>query len=121
MITGWLVRLVVVFAVVSVILFDAGSVAVNFFTLDSKADEIAVFLATAVTNDELSATNPKAIEDAAKNLANEAGARLLGVEIDAGGVVSLRLRRSADTLLLSRVQALEQWIKTTADARAGSS
>jgi xanthine dehydrogenase iron-sulfur cluster and FAD-binding subunit A len=110
-----------VFALVAVVLFDAGAVAVNFFTLDSKADEIAVSLATAVTNDELAPNNPLALEDAAKSLAKEADARLVSASMDTGGVISVRLRRTADTLIVERVSALERWTTATADARAGSS
>lgn len=121
MITGWLFRLVLGFAVVAIVLFDAGSVAVNFFTLDTKANEIAVTLATAVTNDELPANNPRALEDTAKRLAQEAGAHLVDAEIDTSGVISVQLRRAAKTLVVGRVSALEQWTKATADARAGSS
>lgn len=121
MISGWIIRLVLAFAVVAVILFDAGSIVVNFFTLDSKADEIAVALATSVTNDELATNNPGAIEDAAKSLAGDAGARLVNARIDPAGVIRVRLRRTADTLIVGRVPQLEQWTKATADARAGSS
>ena len=121
MISGWLVRLLVVFALVAVLLVDTGAVVVNFFALDSKADEVAVSLATSITNDELPRNNPQALEDAAKTLAGEADARLLKVEIDEGGVVSVRLRRMADTLVLGRIAALKSWMTATADARAGSS
>jgi hypothetical protein len=120
-ISGWMFRLTLAFAVVAVILFDAGKIGVNFFTLDSKADEIAVALATSVTNDELPANNPRALEEAATALAGDAGARLVRAEIDTGGVITIRLRRSAETLIVGRVPQLEDWIKATADARAGSS
>jgi hypothetical protein len=120
-ITGWLFRLVVVFAVVAVILFDAGSAVVNFFSLDSEAEEIAVSLATAVTNHEVPTDNPQVLKDRAKKLAEAAGARLVRAEIDAEGVIFIRLRRTANTLVLGRVSALERWTRATADARAGSS
>ena len=87
MITGWLTRLVVVFAVIAVVLFDAGSAIVNFFSLDSKAEEIAVSLATAITNHELPTDNPQILKDRAKDLAEEAGAHLVRAEMGADGVI----------------------------------
>jgi xanthine dehydrogenase iron-sulfur cluster and FAD-binding subunit A len=121
MISGYLTRMVLAFAVVAVILFDLGAIAVNFFTLDSKADEVAVSIATSVTNNELPTNNPKAIFDAAEVLAKDAEAKLVRAEIDQEGVVTIRLRRAADTLVVGRVSAFEDWTESTADARAGSS
>jgi hypothetical protein len=121
MIGGWLLRVVVGFAVAAVVLYDAGSIVVNFFTLESTADEIAVAVATAITNDELSATDPRAIAEEAKVRASDAGARLVRAKLDTDGVVSIRLRRVADTLVVGRIRPLEDWTKATADARAGSS
>jgi len=121
MITGYLVRIVIAFAVVAVFLYDAGSIAVNFFTLDSKAEEIAVSLAASITNDELDTTNPQAIELAAEDLAEEAEARLVSAQVDQQGVVTVKLRRTADTLVINRIPPIEDWAKATADGRAGSS
>lgn len=121
MISGWLIRVVAAFAVVAVILFDAGSMAVNFFTLDSKANEIAVSLAGAVTNHELQINDPKTLKHTARSMADEVDARLVSAEIAQDGVISVRLRRAADTLLVGRLPALERWTRATADARAGSS
>ena len=121
MITGWLFRLVLVFAIVAVILFDTGSAVVNLFTLDSKAEEIAVSLSTSVTNNELPANNPQLLTAEAKRLAEEAGAHLASAKIDTAGVLTVRLRRTAHTLLMGRVSAFDRWTRATADARAGSS
>jgi hypothetical protein len=118
---GWLIRVVVAFAVAAVVLYDAGAIAVNFFTLDSKADEIAVSIATAVTNDEVPDTSPQAIADEARVQARDAGAKLIRAKIDSEGVLSIRLRRGATTLVVGRIGFLEDWTKATADARAGTS
>jgi hypothetical protein len=118
---GWLVRVVVAFAVAAAVLYDAGSIAVNFFTLDSKADEIALSIATAVTNDELPDTNPRAVTDQARMQARDAGAKLMRAKIDSEGVLSIRLRRVATTLVVGRIGLLEDWTESTADARAGTS
>jgi hypothetical protein len=121
LIGSWLIRLVAAFAVAAVVLYDAGSIAVNFFGLESKADEIAVSIATAVTNDEFEGTDPRAIADEARTQARDAGARLVRAKIDAEGVLSIRLRRVATTLVVGRIGLLEDWAKATADARAGTS
>ena len=121
MIGGWLIRIIVAFAVAAAVLYDAGSIAVNFFTLDSKADEIAVSLATAITNDELTDTNPRAITDEARTQARDAGAKLTRAKIDSEGVLLIRLRRDASTIVVGRIGFLDDWTKATADARAGTS
>ena len=121
MISGWLVRMVVIFAVVALLLFDAGSIAVNFFTLDSKADEIAVSLGTGITNREINPFNARAVTSAAEDIADAAGAKLVKAELIEDGTVHVRIRRTADTIVFGRFKQLRDWVRATADARAGSS
>jgi hypothetical protein len=121
MISTWMLRVVIIFAAVGVILFDAGSIAVNFFTLDSKADEIAIVLSTRITNGELNGASPVEVTRAADELATEAGARLVKAEVASDGGITVRIRRRADTLAIGRVKQLDDWVKATADSRAGSS
>jgi uncharacterized protein with PhoU and TrkA domain len=121
MITGWLVRMVVIFAAVAVLLFDAGSIAVNFFTLDSKADEIAVSLGTSITNREINPSNAREVTTSAQEIAEAAGAKLVKAELSKDGTVHVRIRRTADTIVIGRFKQLRDWVRATADARAGSS
>ena len=121
MISGWLLRTVVIFAAVAVLLFDAGSIAVNFFTLDNKADEIAVSLGTSLTNREINPFNAREVTLAAEEIANDAGAKLVKAELNEEGVVTVRIRRTASTVLFGRFSQLRDWVRATADARAGSS
>lgn len=121
MISGWLVRVVVVFAGVAVLLFDAGSIAVNFFTLDNKADEIAVSLSTSITNRDINPHNSREVTSAAEDIAKEAGAKLVKAELATDGTVTVRIRRTADTIVFGRFKQLRDWVRATADARAGSS
>jgi hypothetical protein len=121
MISGWLVRMVVVFAGVAVLLFDAGSIAVNFFTLDNKADEIAVSLGTSITNREINPFNSREVTEAAEEIAEEASAKLVKAELSKDGSVTVRIRRTADTIVVGRFNQLRDWVRATADARAGSS
>jgi hypothetical protein len=121
MISGWLVRMVVIFAGVAVLLFDAGSIAVNFFTLDNKADEIAVSLGTGITHREINPFNAREVTKAAEEMAEEASAKLVKAELSKDGSVTVRIRRTADTIVIGRFKQLRDWVRATADARAGSS
>jgi hypothetical protein len=118
LITNWLFRLVVGFAVIAVVIFDAGSIMVNFFTLDSTADEIAQKLSLDVT--DASRFRPRELELQAEELVHEAGARLLAFSVDDQGVVRVKLRRRADTLVVGRIDLIKDWGRATAEGRAGS-
>jgi hypothetical protein len=113
--------MVVIFAGVAVLLFDAGSIAVNFFTLDNKAGEIAVSLGTSITNREINPFNAREVSNAAEEIAEEAGAKLVKAELARNGTVTVRIRRTADTIVIGRFKQLGDWVRATADARAGSS
>ena len=112
-IVGWLLKLVLVLGVVGALLFDGVAVAVNVFGLDSTAADIANALSTSVSTADV--TNQLAVEQAARDLAKDAGARLVRVKIDpVERILRVKLARRAKTLVLGRVGALEDWTKTTA-------
>jgi hypothetical protein len=119
-IADWLFKTVLVFVIVGVLLYEGGSIMVNFFTLDSKADEIIVEITNSITSNEIQG-NTEAIKDEAERLAEEAGVRLVKVNVNAEGTLHLRLKRTADTLVVSRITAIEDWAKATADARGSTS
>jgi hypothetical protein len=121
MISGWMLKLVVAFVILGVIVYDGASIVSNFFTLDNKANEIAVDLATAITSRELEVTETHKLEERAQEAAKGSGAKVLGVEVDRDGSVSVKLRRSADTLVVGRIGPIEGWTKATADARSSTS
>ena len=116
MVAGWLFRVVLSFAVVGVLLFDAGAIAVNYLALDSTADDIA----NALETDLESVANRSALREHAQVLAEEARARLLKAEVDPQGVLRLRVRRPAKTLLAHRVDALKKWTRPIANAQVQS-
>jgi hypothetical protein len=119
-IVSWLVKLVIGLAIVAVILFDAGSVAVNAFTLSSTASDIANALATSVQQSGSASIDKSELEVQARDLAKDAGAKLVSVTVDTTArVVKVELRRKADTLIVSRVGAIEDWGKATADGQSG--
>lgn len=116
LIVGWFGKMLIGFIVLGIAIYDGGSILVNFFTLDSRADEIAVELTTGVTPGSLSLST---IEPRAREAARESGARLLSVTIE-GNIVHVTLRRKASTLIVGRIGPLEDWTRATADGQAGT-
>jgi hypothetical protein len=117
-IASWLGRIVITTAVVGVILFDAGSIAVNFFGLDATADDVAVSVSNIAktTSDTLTELQ---LEEEAKRLAKAADARLVEFTYDVqGNQIFLTIRREANTLIVSRFGAIEDWGKATAESQA---
>ena len=117
-ITSWLVRLAIAFALVGVVIFDGGAIAVNYFGLDSAANEIAVAVSVNVADRTISTA--RELEDAARELARERGARLIRAELDDQGIVHIELRRRAQTLVVERISAIEDWGVANASASSGT-
>ena len=115
LILGWLGKLVLGFVVVAVAVFDGGSILVNFFTLDSTADEIAIKLTTGVTHQ----LTIQQVEPEARTLAKEAGARLVSVSVESNRV-QLQLRRRATTLVIGRIGPIKDWARATAEGEAAT-
>lgn len=117
-IMNWLVKLTLGLAIAGVILYDAGAIAVNVFGLDSTARDIAIAVSTSAGSGTPSKVE---LETEAETLAAEAGARLLKLEIDdQANTVSVKLRRKAKTLIVSRVSPIEDWGRATATGKSGS-
>ena len=118
LIVGWIGKIVIGLALTAVVIYDAGSILINFFTLDSKAEEIAITLTTNTLPGTLTAQD---IQDEAQALATEAKARLLKVEVDpAERVVKITLRRRADTLVVGKLSFTKDWARATAEGQAGT-
>lgn len=117
-IVSWLAKLAIGFVLTAVVLFDAGSIGVNFFTLDSTADDIAVALSVDIGPGQN--PTPDQLRTTARALAKEAGARLVSVDLSPEGSVVVVIRRRADTLLVSRIGPLKDWALSTAEGRAGT-
>ena len=119
-IASWFARIAITTAVVGVILFDAGSIAVNFFGLDATADDIAVQVSNVAKSLAEEATAER-LESEAQKLAKEADARLVAFEYDElEKRVAITIKRKADTLIVSRISALEDWGKATAESEAAT-
>jgi len=115
LIVSWIVRLALFFAALAVVLFDAGSIAVNFFTLDAIADDIATQISANTVTEE-SFFNPQPLENEARELAQDNGARLAHFEVTRDGDISISLRRRASTLVVGKISAIEDWARATVDA-----
>ena len=119
-IASWMARIVITTALVGVILFDAGSIAVNFFGLDATADDVAIGASNFAKN-QPGTVSPVAVEQQAKQLARDADARLTDFTYDEeSGNITLTLKREANTLIVSKISAIEDWGKATAESRASS-
>lgn len=117
---GWLGKTLLVFAIFGIIAFEFGSVVVNYFSLDSKADEIALTLSSEVQDGHIPPNNQIALEAAAKPLVKQAEARMVSVSIDPEGILHIEIKRSADTLLLGRIGATKDWTKAISAGQAGT-
>jgi hypothetical protein len=127
LVVAWLVRVLVVIGLIGVVLFDAGSIGVNFFTLDGTADEIALEVSTLASTGAPPVPNlqcnrrsrvPACIPVYA--VAREHGVRVVSASYDQEGVFHIKLRRTADTLLVERIGPIEDWATATASAQAGT-
>ena len=126
-IADWLVKLVIGMAVFGVILFDVGAILVNFFTLDSAADDVAVAVSTDVGAGEVNQFTDQEIFEMVKEVVASPDngvqdARVLrrGTGIDEEGTITIRLRRVANTLVVGRIGAIEDWAQATTNGRAGT-
>lgn len=126
-VADWLVKLAIGFAIVGVVGFDAGSILVNYFTLDSGADDVAIAVSLTVgssgarnyTSDEI---HRLALAQVNSEDGGVEGARVLrqGTGIDPSGVVHIRLRRVAETVIVKRIGAISEWARATSDGQAGT-
>lgn len=124
---SWLVRILLVLALLGVVVFEAGAIAVNYFSVEETADEVALAVSTAlktgtpvVPNLECNrrSTVPACAEVYA--IARRHGVRIVSARFDQEGVFHVQLRSTADTLLVHRVGATEDWGKATASAEAAT-
>jgi len=126
-VVAWLVRVLVGLAILSVILFDAGSIVVNFFSLDGTADEVATAVASdlaigvePVPNLQCNRRSRDPLCQKAYATAREKGVRIKSASFDQQGVFHVELKRTADTLIVKRIGAIADWATATASAQAAT-
>jgi hypothetical protein len=117
-IADWLVKVVVGIGLTGVVLFDAGSIVINFFGLDSVASEVAVDVSTQVGAGGLD--TQRQIEAAAGQVAEAKGAKLVSAHVDAEGVLHVKVKRVATTIVVGRIGAIKQWARATAEGSSST-
>jgi hypothetical protein len=122
---AWLLRIVVGLALAGVVLFDAGSIVVNYFTVNDTAQEVAAAATTeralggdAVPNLECNRRSNVPACRAAYDLAREKGVRIASAHFDQQGVFHVEVRSTAETLIVGRIGPIEDWATATASADA---
>ena len=115
---GGIVKWLLTLVILGVILFDAGSIVFNIFSIDAAADDIAVEVTTGGSLDAIH--NQAALEARALELAKEKDAKLVSFSVGTDGIVRLKLRRKAHTLLVGRIDAISDWARATGDGQAST-
>jgi hypothetical protein len=113
-IVKWLIGLVIL----GVVLFDAGSIIVNIFSLDSTADQIANEVSNVSRLDAIN--NPTILEQRAAALAKDEHSKLATFSVGTDGIIRLTLKRRAHTLIVGRIGAIKDWAKATGSGRAAT-
>ena len=122
LVASWLAKIVIGIAIFGVIAYDAGSILVNYFTLDSAADDVAIAMSLDIQRSNVNQFTDSEVYDLAKAIVASPdegveGARVVrnGTNIDDEGVIHVKLRRSADSLIVKRIGAIEDWAKATSE------
>lgn len=117
---SWLVRVVIVVALLGTVVFDAGVMVVNYFRLDGMARDVAVDLADQIDDRTLRFTDVRGLRRAAVEIIRPEKARIVSLEAQEDGTVIVELRREAPTILVRRIGALREYGRVTATARANT-
>ena len=126
-VVDWLVKIVIVLGVLGVIGYDVGSILVNRVTLDGSADDMAVALSLVFQNAPASEfTTDEVFRETKTLLETEhdgaGGAKVVrrGTFLDPQGVVHVKLRRKADTLIAKYISFFDDWVRATGEGTAGT-
>jgi hypothetical protein len=126
-VASWLAKIVIGIAIFGVIAYDAGSIMVNFFTLDSASEDLAIAMSLDITRANANQFTDEEVFDLATELVASPdngveGAKVLrnGTNIDDEGTIHVKLRRSADTLIVKRIGAIEDWAKATSEGSSAT-
>ncbi|MEA2435414.1 MAG: hypothetical protein QOG54_2871 [Actinomycetota bacterium] len=123
-IVDWIIKLLIGLAIVGVIGFDAASILVNSFTLDSGADDIAISVSTGITGGNKNQFTDLEIYDLAVTALQDpdngvSNAKVVkeGTGIDPQtGEVTVKLRRTASTVIVKHIGAIKHWAVSTAES-----
>lgn len=110
-----LLKVILSLALFGVIAFDAGSIAWNYFSSDSTADDIAFALTD--SRDEIVT---RLLRQEARQLAKEKGVKLVKLEVT-DEEVRVEIVRKATTVVVGRIGAISDWARATATGSAPTS
>ena len=125
-IVSWLVKVGLVLLVIGVVGFDVGSIIVNNWTLSTAAEDVAVSVSVDADERGASMADSQIYDLAVEVVESEDegvdGARVLrkGTLIDEEGVVHVRLRRRAQTLVTHLIGPLKDRTIAVLDGQAGT-
>ena len=113
----WFIRIALGFLIGGVILFDLGSIVVNYVGLDSKANEIEISVETLASDDEL---NIYAFEskNIVREMVEDAGAKLIRYRTLPDGELRIKIRRKARTLVVGYFDPIKSWAVATTQVTA---
>jgi hypothetical protein len=112
-VAGWVVKLLLFFALLGIVIYDGAAIAVNHFQLDGYTNDVAIELSSSARDESL-----LTLEREAKRAAKVWDARVVRVELNADkSILSVTLRREATTLVVSRVSRFSDWGRTTSTGR----
>lgn len=112
-VTGWLVQLVVIMAVIAVVGYEVISVALTALNLDDQARDVALEARDVYRDTK----NVDRTTEEAEVVADILGIELVDVEVDDDNVY-VRVTNAADTLIIHRISALDNVTHPTARGRA---
>jgi hypothetical protein len=117
---GWLTRIIVIFSVVAVVLFDAISIGTTAMTVADQGSTAAQQASEAwQANKNVQTAYNAAVASAADENPNDVIATK-DFKVDADGTVHLTVSRTATTLIVYRIGAIKKWahIERQAEGRA---
>lgn len=113
MIAGWLLKVVVVLAVIGVVFVEVGSPVIAHFQVDSAAHDAA----DDASSNLFHGGNPDTARDAANQDAAKEGAMVESLTIDPDGrTVHVRLLKHARSFVLKKVGWFKKWYEVRVSA-----
>lgn len=125
-VVSWLVRILLSIALAGVVLFDVGSIVVNFFSVHDTAQSVAASVTTDLASGGIDAVpNLECVRRLrapacrrAYAVARDEGVEILSASFDERGRFHVEVRKTAGTVIVGRISAIESWATATASASA---
>ncbi len=124
---SWLVKIMLGLAVAGVIAFDLGSILVNYFTLDSAANDTAIALSLGFEHADPFGTadhdvfmRAKEIIESGDSGASDAKVIRNGTNLDDQGFIHVELKRVAKTLVAKYIPPLRKYTRARVSGHAAT-